>query len=308
MRLIRLLVLCALPAFAGADGRISAIRSDVALQSGLRLSFLHWPAPERPALVLLHGKDSNAATFLTLAQRYSGRFDVYAIDLRGRGFSDWSPGQDYTVESTVRDVEEFARALRLTRFMVYGHAYGAVIAISYAAHFPQRVSLLVLEDGGPLAMPDGSQPPLNPGQAQYAGSPAPEPKPLQFSDWDSAQQWQRANCRDSCGDLLMESQFRRGPDGVAERMDRLGIWKSPRGPDFTNQWPLVAAIRAPTLLLRAERGLVPKAIAMAMQSSNSGLRTVDIAGAGHSARVDRPEAVYAAVDRFLKDQARAISR
>jgi pimeloyl-ACP methyl ester carboxylesterase len=88
----------------------------------------------------------------------------------------------------------------------------------------------------------------------------------------------------------------------------VGLAVGARGPEFANQWPQVRTLNVPTLLIRAERGLVPKSIATAMSDSNPLIVAVDIANAGHSVRADQPVAVYGAFDAFLRRHSAAFSR
>ncbi len=288
---------------------VQVLRSDVQLRDGRRLGFLRWPESDKPAIILLHGKDGNATVFQTLAETIRDRFDVYAVDLRGRGFSDWAPDGDYTLESTVADIEQMADALGLSRVSVYGHSYGAVVGIAFAARNPLRVNLLVLEDGGPINMSDGSQPPLNPGQDRPAGLPSPQPSARKYASWSEAHKSLVKTCRGTCAELQLEGVFKRLPDAsVVERSDIIGIWQSPRGPGFADQWPLVSAIKAPTLLIRGDRGLLPEAIAQAMKSVNSKITYVTIQNAGHSVRIEQPALAIAALDEFLQRHVSVLAR
>lgn len=272
------------------------VRSSVILSNGRKLSYLHWANPSRPAILLLHGKAGFATSFIDFAQRYSDRFDIYAVDMRGRGFSDWAPDLDYTVESTERDIFDFIQAVGLRRFGLYGHSFGAVMSLNFAAHHPDKVAFLIMEDAGPIALPDGSQPVLNEGQTAPAGAPTPAPSPRVFGSWEEATK----TCVTYCTPSQHESLFVRRFDGtVAERSDIYGLWASKRGEGFTDQWPLIRQIRVPSLYLRAQYGLMPLQIAQEVVCMNGRFTLVSIAGARHSMRWSAPEPTYAAITTFL---------
>lgn len=300
--LLSVSVEAAAPTKAPIRNRIAAtpMRSSVRMSDGRELSYLRWAAPGKPVMLMLHGKGGYAASFTDLANHLANRFDLYAIDMRGRGYSTWARDGDYTVESTTADVANLVRSMGWSRIAVYGHSYGAVIAISFSAANADKVSLLVLEDGGPVDLPDGSAPTvLNPGQAAVAGTPVGPARKLRFANWAGAQDWQTRTCKYQCGPLLLDEQFVRTPDGVIERSDQVGISASARGKAFDHQWPAVKALAMPTLLLRAERGLVPHQIAEAMTRTNAQVSFVTIAGGEHSLRASRPQQSFAALDTFL---------
>lgn len=288
-------------AHSEAAVRAYAIRSDVSFADGRRLSFLHWPNPGKPALLLLHGKGGFASSFDDLARHLGDRYALYAIDMRGRGYSDWAADGDYSVEATLDDLDQFVRAAALPRFTLYGHSYGAVVALAYVADHPARIEKLILEDGGPTDMPDGTpSPTLNSGQKAPAGTPVSIPQPLRFANWGAVRAWQDEKCRFNCTPEQLESQFIRQVDGtVRERSDTQGIARSKRGAAFDHQWGAVKALRVPTLLLRAEFGLVPAPIGKAMARTNPRIRVVDIPKAEHSLRASQPDAAFRAIDAFL---------
>jgi pimeloyl-ACP methyl ester carboxylesterase len=282
----RLLAACLLAGCALLAGAATQpLRSDVRLASGLRLSYLEWGTAAQPTLLLLHGKGSNAAEAEAFAAALAHDFHVYAVDARGCGFSDWAADGNYTVEAVVADLAQFAAIMGWGKVAIYGHSLGAVEGIAFAARYPRHAALLMLEDGGPVAMPDGSIPPLNPGQAAPAGA-APAagtaPPAPQYPSWDAMQAGLAAQ-GPLPSPLVLEARYQRGADGKVRRRSDLAGWAgTARGADFTRPWPLVAALAAPTLLIRADHGLVPAAIAQAMADANPRLRHVTIANAVHN--------------------------
>lgn len=285
------------PSAATPSWSTAPLRSDVILKDGRRLSYLEWGVKSRPTLVLLHGKGSGAAELAPFAAELSRHFHVVSPDARGCGFSDWAPDGDYTAESLAGDLEQLVAALGLRRFALYGHSLGAVVAIAYAAHNPAHTSLLMLEDGGPVTRSDGSTPPLNPGQTALAGSPVPQPREEHYASWAemaAAQPPARGT-----SPLILEARFVRGADGqVRRRNDVMGLWKTKRGDAFTHPWPLVRALSMPTLLIRAEHGLLPEPIARDMVALNPNIRYQTVLGAGHGIHNDKLPEVMALVTAF----------
>ena len=273
-------------------------RSDVALSSGRRLSYLEWRTAGRPTLLMLHGKGSTAADSQDLAAALARDYRVIAVDLRGRGFSDWAPDGDYTVEATVDDLVQFARAMQLGQFSIYGMSYGAVVGIALANKLPSQIQVLLLEDGGPTTRSDGSLATLNPGQAAPAGAPTAAPVPAVYSSWEEMEA--KLSPARKATQSALEARFVRDADGrVRDRSDVTGIWKSNRGEGFVRPWPLIRGLVAPTLLIRADRGLMPEAIASDMQTVNPRITVVTVKNAGHGVHRDQFDEVLAHARTFL---------
>ncbi len=91
-------------------------------------------------LELLWADDAFRAFFETLGRR----FTVVRYDARGNGLSERHP-ERLDVDALVLDVEAVADSLGLDRMTLYGTAFGAPIAVTYAARHPERVSRLVLD-------------------------------------------------------------------------------------------------------------------------------------------------------------------
>jgi N-formylmaleamate deformylase len=81
-----------------------------------------------------------------VAERLGRVFDVYVLDVRGRGLSESTESLDYGLDACARDVVEIANALSLESYAVLGHSMGGRIAIR-AARLPEsRITRLVLVD------------------------------------------------------------------------------------------------------------------------------------------------------------------
>ena len=215
---------------------------------GRRVSYLEWGSAAHPLLVLLHGGNSAAADWQDLAVAFADQFHILAPDLRGRGFTDWDPAQDYTVAATVADIEAWRAQLGLGRFVLAGHSFGAVTALVYAGQYSAHVEKLVLLDGGPV--PDRS-----PEDRARLGSTIAD-LPLEFRSWAVALEWQRTRnpaIREELSHRLAENHFVRQPDGrVTWRSDVPGQlqWSRAGDPIMRDQWPFVEALQCPTLVVR----------------------------------------------------------
>jgi pimeloyl-ACP methyl ester carboxylesterase len=130
-------------------------RVDVAVQGGSLAVFrLGDPNPVRaPAKVLaVHGITANSRAWLAVARRLEGRAELLVPDLRGRGASN-ALGPPYGMGAHARDMLAVLDHFGLERSVVVGHSLGAYILARFAVEHPERVSSLVLVDGG-LTLPE----------------------------------------------------------------------------------------------------------------------------------------------------------
>ena len=67
-------------------------------------------------------------------------------DPRGCGLSDRNVS-DFSIAANVADLEAVADAAHLDRFALFGASQGSAAAIAFAAHFPERVTHLVIYGG-----------------------------------------------------------------------------------------------------------------------------------------------------------------
>jgi len=79
-------------------------------------------------------------------QSLARKFRWVLYDSRGTGLSDRS-ACDFSMEAMLRDLDAVRAAEGLERFALMGFSTWAVIALAYAAGYPERVSHLVLVDG-----------------------------------------------------------------------------------------------------------------------------------------------------------------
>ncbi len=121
----------------------------------LDVRYLEWdgatptaPVSAAPVpIVALHGLASSANWYERLAARLSGQYRVVAPDQRGHGQTTQAP-KGYDWQTLAADVTGFMDALGLEQAAVLGHSWGGNVAINVAAKFPERVSKLVMIDGG----------------------------------------------------------------------------------------------------------------------------------------------------------------
>lgn len=152
--------------------------------NGLRLHALHWPAPHRPKVLLLHGWMDCAASFQFVADALAGQWDVYAPDWRGCGLSEHQPWGYYDRALMLSDLAQWVAVLSPDAPVhILGHSMGGMLAAHYAGTLPQRVHSLVVAEG--FGIPDGE---LSAATTRCARFLAALAKPQQWSDLGSTAQ------------------------------------------------------------------------------------------------------------------------
>jgi pimeloyl-ACP methyl ester carboxylesterase len=129
-------------------------------RDGLKLYGRHYPAAchdgvwRRPVLCLA-GLTRNSRDFHVIAQalsqRQQGARDVYTLDSRGRGLSEYDPDwRNYTVPVEMTDVLDFMTVTGTQGASVIGTSRGGLIAMVMGAFQPRSVGPVVLNDIGPV--------------------------------------------------------------------------------------------------------------------------------------------------------------
>jgi pimeloyl-ACP methyl ester carboxylesterase len=112
----------------------------------LRVRYLDWKG-DGPPIVALHGLASSAHWYERVAGCLSDRYRIIAPDQRGHGkTTQASSGYDW--QTLASDVAGLMDHLNMDRAAVMGHSWGGHVASNIAARFPQRVTRLVMIDGG----------------------------------------------------------------------------------------------------------------------------------------------------------------
>ncbi|MCY4366316.1 MAG: alpha/beta hydrolase [Chloroflexi bacterium] len=127
----------------------------------LEVRYLEWLSSGESSatpILALHGLASSANWYERLAARLSGQYRVWAPDQRGHGQTTQAP-TGYDWQTLAADAIRFLDHLGIEKAAVLGHSWGGNVAINVAARFPERVSMLVMIDGGFLdghLLPDAS--------------------------------------------------------------------------------------------------------------------------------------------------------
>jgi proline iminopeptidase len=106
------------------------------------------PADAAPVVFLHGGPGQGSQSFAALAgPRLEPSLRMVYFDQRGSGRSERPWNHEYSVPLMVEDVEGLRRALGVPRIALLAQSFGAVLALEYAARYPQHVSRVVIAAG-----------------------------------------------------------------------------------------------------------------------------------------------------------------
>lgn len=98
----------------------------------------------RPTLLVLHGgPGSDHSGLRPYFDRFADTCQVIYLDHRGNGRSSGEP-ETWTLRQWGQDVRAVCERLGIERPIVYGNSFGGMVAISYAAQFPDHPAALIL--------------------------------------------------------------------------------------------------------------------------------------------------------------------
>ncbi|MFW0793535.1 alpha/beta hydrolase [Gordonia sp. CPCC 205515] len=97
-------------------------------------------------IVLLHGGGQTRHSWDRSASALANRgYDVYTLDARGHGDSDWAPDKDYAIGAFVGDLVEFVKTLDVAPILV-GASLGGITSLCTVGEHPGIATALVLVD------------------------------------------------------------------------------------------------------------------------------------------------------------------
>ena len=263
------------------------------------LHYVDWgAAPDKPAIVFVHGflQQARSWDFTCLALR--DRFSCWSLDLRGHGDSDRPTRPDFTTHHYLSDLASFLNHLRATEaastVSICGLSLGGQLAYLHAAANPDAVDSIVVVDVAPQLNREARK---------------------------GVRRFIDALPRDGTFDSLVERVTELSPLRTAEavrgslersvniRPDGGWEWKhDPRLFDhhrvsFTPEelWDALGNVTVPALFVlgRNSRMVAPETV-QRMVDSVPGSRAVTVRNASHRVPGDNPTGFLAAVNPFFE--------
>lgn len=244
-----------------------------------------------PAVVLAHGFSDQGLCWIPTANALESSYDEIMPDSRGHGRSARvAQGGDYDI---VDDLIHVMSVLDVNEAILFGHSMGALQAAVLAARRAELVRALVLidppwHDAGPEGVTIMRADTTRGNWDWVMQLPGKTVEQLMEENRQEHPEWP---------DMIIE-QFSRGKKMLDQNV--LDTTLIP----LTKLWPLVDAIRCPTLLVTGDPELgaiVTPALSQAIAQRNSNFTVSHIPNTGHHMNFSRQDAYLEAVESFLSE-------
>ncbi|MFS0826642.1 alpha/beta fold hydrolase [Pseudomonas phoenicis] len=106
-------------------------------------------SPTAPTVLLLHGFAASSFMFRDLIPELADRYHVIAPDLPAFGFTE-APARGeyaYTFSQLATTIGQFTEQLKLSKFALMVHDYGAPVGWRLAVAHPERVTAIISQNG-----------------------------------------------------------------------------------------------------------------------------------------------------------------
>ncbi len=246
-----------------------------------RVVYYEWGEPGNPRVAIcVHGVGRNGRDFDALAEALSPTHRVLAVDMPGRGESDWlADPNDYVFPTYLTTLTALIARSGADCVDWVGTSMGGLLGITIAALPHTPITRLVVNDVGPTIEPAALE--------RIRGYFGLDPT---FATYDEIAQYIRTvsapfgPLTDAQWEHLTRTNVRQRTDGRWGLAYDPGIAvpfrASAAPPDL---WGLWDAIRCPTLVLRgAESDLLSAATAAQMGARGPKPALVEFAGVGHA--------------------------
>lgn len=115
---------------------------------GVRFHYTEYPG-NGPDVVMQHGFASSTYTWKTVAEKLNRHgYHVWALDLKGFGWSDKPLDAQYDAPSLMEDVNKWMAAVGLSKSIFVGNSLGGAIGVLLTDAYPERIEKMVLIDAG----------------------------------------------------------------------------------------------------------------------------------------------------------------
>ena len=106
---------------------------------------------EGQPVIILHGLFGSSDNWQTHGKKLANYFEVYLVDQRNHGKSDWS--DDFSYELMAEDLKAFIDEHNLDDVIIIGHSMGGKTAMFFAQQHEELINKLVIVDMGIKSYP-----------------------------------------------------------------------------------------------------------------------------------------------------------
>jgi pimeloyl-ACP methyl ester carboxylesterase len=245
--------------------------------------------------ILLHGFGEGSFVWNSLRSTMTPICNMFMVDLRGHGQSDWDAANTYDTPRYSRDISNILDRQKLTNLILIGHSLGAEICIDVAKKMGRSVKALVLVDCSPEADPEAVAHMIANFRSEHRAYTSAE-------EYAEVLQSKRPILKESMCQFIAKSALREAEDGYHylkcdPDLASSRNWEAPRAWSI---WDDLGRISCPVLLVRGGGSAIVSKSAgqnLANRFKNCSYKTVSMAG--HSVMLDNPSEFDAMVKDFL---------
>src|SRR5437899_6306941 len=138
------LLMTALHGFGQQGVRYQAVQA-----GGLTIFYREAGPANGPVILLLHGVPTSSRMYQPMLESsLSAKYRLIAPDYPGFGHSSWpSPKEfSYTFDNLAQVMEDFADALKLSRYTFFLHDYGGPVGLRMAVAHPEKVQAIIIQN------------------------------------------------------------------------------------------------------------------------------------------------------------------
>jgi pimeloyl-ACP methyl ester carboxylesterase len=270
--------------------------------NGYRIHYESAGPEVAPAVILIHGLTSCLRVWKSVMPCLAPHFRVIALDLLGHGESEKPRRAPHSIEQQGELVVGLLETLHIDRAALVGHSMGGQIALWIASHHPARVERLAVVTAvteatlsrlanfnNRLVIFGVTFPVIGRPLAQFFGSPRNPLRKLVVE-----RLYYACPQPESVFHEIYDEQFR--DDNYPSKIASIKAIHRYYALDDAAQ------ITMPMLIVGADKDrVVPPGQALALKARVSSAELVMVPGCGHLIQYDAPDALNAALSRFLAD-------
>ena len=234
----------------------------------------------RPTLVLLHGFSQTRRSWRLTIAALGGSHRTLAPDLPGHGLAASRP-------ASFAACAAYVRALGGERFALCGYSMGGRIALHAALELGERVERLVLVGASPGLADPAERAARRSADAALADRIKAVGIEAFAREWGAQPLF--AGQPERVAAAAHADRLRNTPPGLAAALRGLGTGT------MEPLWDRLGELAIPVTLVAGERDEKFRALAERMAAALPAASVEIVAGAGHAAQLERPDAVAAAI-------------
>ncbi len=261
--------------------------------------------PERETknypILALHGSRMQSGMWNSTAEKLKN-WHFICPDQRGYGLSDaGSPKHPFTSKSFAKDALNLANKLKLERFALFGHSFGAAHVLHLASLIPKRISCVVLVDV-----------PSRPLEIRAKGLKENYGQPTTFENLESAAkyfsksesgEWPKKESNQFVKNLLLYNDLK-GPCRMPfdkNWFSKLRTFQASTKSDY-DPFPIAPSVRSPVLILRGGKTKrnTPEEVRRLLELLPKASVIKTLSKSGHFPMVAEPEKYEKTLRDFLK--------